>query len=119
MGNLLKDLKRYLKDTPYDVIEKDMKDLDEYNKTGPDMLDILPDQNVKTDECYLYDILGLKEKIETLEGFIERMKDRDNLASYHIIIEVPDILIPDVIELAERKLANLKSELSRYTITKE
>lgn len=46
MGNLLKDLKKYLKYTPEDVIEKDMKDLDKYNKTGPDMLDILPDQNV-------------------------------------------------------------------------
>ena len=119
MGNLLKDLKKYLKDTPDDVIEKDMKDLDEYNKTGPDMLDILPDQNVKTDECSIYDILGLKEKIETLDGFINRMKARKNLASYHIIVEVPEILIPEVIELAERKLEDLKSELSQYTITKE
>lgn len=44
MGNLLKDLKKYLKDTPKEVIEKDMKDLDKYNKTGPDMLDILPNK---------------------------------------------------------------------------
>jgi hypothetical protein len=34
MGNLLKDLKKYLKDTPDDVIEKDMKDLDKYKITA-------------------------------------------------------------------------------------
>lgn len=46
MDKLLQDLKKYFKHTPKEVIEKDMKDLDKYNKTGPDMLDILPDQNV-------------------------------------------------------------------------
>ena len=119
MSKLLEDLVSYFKNTTKEIIDNDMKELDEYNKTGPDMLDILADQNVKTEGCSIYDILGLKEKIETLEGFIERMKDRNNLASYHIIVEVPEILIPDVIELAERKLEDLKSELSRYTITKE
>ncbi len=60
MDKLLQDLKKYLKDTPEDVIEKDMKDLDEYNKTGPDMLDILPDQNIKTDGCSIDDIFRIK-----------------------------------------------------------
>ena len=58
MGNLLQDLKMYFKHTPKEVIEKDMKDLDKYNETGPDMLDILPDKDIKTDECFIYDILG-------------------------------------------------------------
>jgi hypothetical protein len=60
MGNLLQDLKKYLKDTPEEVIEKDMKDLDKYNKTGPDMLDILPDQDVKKDGCYIDYIFRIK-----------------------------------------------------------
>ena len=60
MGNLLKDLKKYLKDTPDDVIEKDMDWLDEYNQTGPGMLDILPKQDVKKDGCSIDDIFRIK-----------------------------------------------------------
>lgn len=41
MSKLLKDLVSYFKNTPKDIIDKDMKDLDEYNQTGPDMLDVL------------------------------------------------------------------------------
>lgn len=44
MGNMLKDLIKYFRHTPKEIIEKDMKDLDKYNETGPDMLDILPDK---------------------------------------------------------------------------
>ena len=117
MGNLLKDLKRYLKDTPEDVIEKDMKDLDKYNKTGPDMLDILPDQNVKTEGCSIDDILEVKYNISELESFITRIKN--NYANYFVVVRIPDTFIPEAVELAERKLANLKSELSKYTITKK
>ena len=36
MGEMLDDLKRYLKETPQDVIDNDLKKLDKYN-TGPDI----------------------------------------------------------------------------------
>lgn len=117
MGNLLQDLKMYFKHTPKEFIEKDMKDLDKYNETGPDMLDILPDQNVKTDGCSIDDILELKYNISELESFITRIKN--NYANYYVIVRIPDIFIPEAVELAEMKLEALKSELSKYTITKE
>ena len=118
MGNLLKDLKKYLKDTPDDVIEKDMDGLDEYNKTGQDMLDILPDPNVKTDGCSIDDILELKDDISILESFIAEILSNE-IIHYPNSIKIPDCIVKDVTELAERKLEDLKSELSRYTITKE
>ena len=118
MGNLLQDLKRYLKDTPYDVIEKDMKDLDKYNKTGPDMLDILPDQNVKTDGGSIDDIFRIKGDISTLESFIVDILN-NGIIHYPNVIKIPDCIIKDITELVEHKLEFLKSELSRYTITKE
>ena len=118
MGNLLKDLKKYLKDTPDDVIEKDMDGLDEYNKTGPDMLDILPDTNVKTDGCSIDDILELNDDISTLESFIAEILSNE-IVHYTNSIKIPDCIIKDITELVEHKLADLKSELSRYTITKE
>ena len=118
MGNLLKDLKKYLKDTPDDVIEKDMDGLDEYNKTGPDMLDILPDTNVKTDGCSIDDILELKDDISRLVSFIINILENENI-NYPTSIKIPKCIIKDVTELAERKIEDLKSELSQYTITKE
>ena len=118
MGNLLKYLKKYLKDTPDDVIEKDMDWLDEYNKTGPDMLDILPDQNVKTDGCSIDDILELKDDISRLVSFIINILENENI-NYPTSIKIPKCIIKDVTELAERKIEDLKSELSQYTITKE
>lgn len=118
MGNLLKDLKRYLKDTPYDVIEKDMKDLDEYNKTGPDMLDILPNEDVKIDECSIDDIFRIKGDISTLESFIVDILNNE-IIHYPNVIKIPDCIIKDITELVEHKLEYLKSELSKYTIIKE
>ena len=41
MKEMLDDLKEYFKNTPKDKIDKDMAELDDYNKYGPYMLDIL------------------------------------------------------------------------------
>ena len=38
MSKLLEDLVKYFKNTPKDIIDKDMKELDEYNQTGPDII---------------------------------------------------------------------------------
>ena len=41
MEEMLDYLKDYFKNTPKDKIDKDMSELDDYNKYGPDMLEIL------------------------------------------------------------------------------
>ena len=52
MGEMLDDLKRYLKETPQDVIDNDLKKLDEYN-TGSDInLDIFDNKGCLECVCY-------------------------------------------------------------------
>ena len=119
MGNMLKDLIKYFRHTPKEVIEKDMKDLDKYNDTGPDMLDILPNEEQIARKDDVSKIIELSKKIDELKSFIESLKYR--LDSYSYLggrVSVPKELDEDIIKSTKKLISNLQSELNKYTIIK-
>ena len=120
MGNMLKDLIKYFRHTPKEIIEKDMKDLDKYNETGPDMLDILPNEEQIAHKDDVSKIIELSKKIDELKSFIESLKYRFGSYSYfNGRVSVPKELDEDIIKSTKKLISNLQSELNKYTITKE
>ena len=118
MGNMLKDLINYFRHTPKEIIEKDMKDLDKYNETGPDMLDILPNEEQIAHKDDVSKIIELSEKIDELKSFIERLENRFHDPYFGGRVSVPKELDEDIIKSTKKLISNLQSELNKYTIIK-